>query len=184
MKLTRTLFLDRDGVINTELPGDYVKSWNEFVFEPGVFNALNLLNKWFGRLIVVTNQRGVGIGVMSRTDLDQIHERMCAELAAHGIRIDAIYCATAADRSDIMRKPNPSMGQQALASFPDMDIPSSWIAGNSESDIHFGKNLGLKTVFIDDKGQFTNSKTAFGSDCVYLTLLDWALAVDSGECRL
>lgn len=184
MKSTRTLFLDRDGVINTELPGDYVKAWNEFVFEPGVFNALTLLKKHFSRLIVVTNQRGVGIGIMSRSDLDQIHERMCDELASYGVRIDAIFCATAADRSDPMRKPNPTMGHQALDAFPDIDIQSSWIAGNSEGDIQFGKNLGLKSAFIDDKGHFRNSIHAFGSDCIYPSLLEWAEAVESGECPL
>lgn len=184
MRSTRTLFLDRDGVINTELPGDYVKSWGEFTFEPGVFKALTLLKKQFSRLIVVTNQRGVGIGVMSRSDLDRIHERMCNELSTHGILIDAIYCATAADRSDSMRKPNPSMGLDAISSFPDINPKLSWIAGNSEGDILFGKNLGLKSAFIDDKGRFRESKHAFGSDCVYPSLLEWAIAVESGDCPL
>ncbi len=184
MRKTRTLFLDRDGVINTELPGDYVKSWDEFVFEPGVFKALSSLKKHFGRLIVITNQRGVGIGLMSQNELDQIHERMCSELAMHDIEINAIYSATAADRSDSSRKPNPSMGLKALEAFPDIDPGSSWMAGNSESDIVFGKNIGLKSVFIDDKSRFTGEKSAFGSDCVFASLLEWALAVDSGECPL
>jgi D-glycero-D-manno-heptose 1,7-bisphosphate phosphatase len=184
MKSTRALFLDRDGVINTELPGDYVKGWDEFVFEPGVFQALSILKKWFDKMIVVTNQRGVGIDVMSRADLDSIHERMCTELATHGIHIDAIYCATAAERSDSLRKPNPTMGHQAVKDHPTIDLTLCWIAGNSESDIQFGKNLGVKTVFIDEKGRFQHAKHAFGSDEVYPSLLEWALSVDAGNCSL
>lgn len=182
MKNTRTLFLDRDGVINTEIRGDYVKRWEEFVFEPGIFLALSTLKQHFGRFIVITNQRGVGIDLMSKEDLDEIHANMCRELASHGIGIDAIYSATAADRSDVIRKPNPTMGIQALEAFPDIDPGRSWMAGNSESDILFGKSLGLKTVFIDDKSRFSNQKSAFGSDLVFPNVFEWSKAVDSGEC--
>ena len=88
-----TLFLDRDGVINKELPGDYVKRWDEFQFEPGVLIAIAELSKLFPRIIIITNQRGVGIGRMTEDDLKMLHTQMCNEINKAGGRIDAIfYC--------------------------------------------------------------------------------------------
>ena len=89
-----TLFLDRDGIINRLRPGDYVKSWDEFEFLPGALNALTKCNAMFRRILVVTNQRGVGKGLMTRQALDEIHRRMLQTIAAHGGRIDKIYCCT------------------------------------------------------------------------------------------
>ena len=63
-----TLFLDRDGVINKELRDDYVKRWDEFIFEVGALEAIAKLSDIFGRIIIVTNQRGIGIEVMTEDD--------------------------------------------------------------------------------------------------------------------
>ena len=90
MKPFSTLFLDRDGVINTELPADYVKTISEFQFETGVFEAILLLQRFFNRIIIITNQRGVGAGIMSQADLDLVHSYMLKEFSKHGIEIDAI----------------------------------------------------------------------------------------------
>ena len=75
-----TLFLDRDGVINKLRPGDYVKNWDEFEFLPDVFNALALWNETITNIIIVTNQRGIGRGLMTEQDLEDIHRRMSAEI--------------------------------------------------------------------------------------------------------
>ncbi|MCS6819569.1 MAG: histidinol phosphate phosphatase, partial [Chitinophagales bacterium] len=71
---TWTLFLDRDGVINLHYPNDYVKSVEEFIFLEGALDAIRDLSRVFKRIIVVTNQQGVGKGLMSEADLDLIHE--------------------------------------------------------------------------------------------------------------
>ncbi len=76
-----TLFLDRDGVINSEIHNDYVKTWDQFIFEPHIFDALQLLQEKFERIIVVTNQRGVGAGLMTQEALDIIRNR-ADEIAA------------------------------------------------------------------------------------------------------
>ena len=68
-----TLLLDRDGVINRLRPNDYVKCWEEFEFLPGVFEALKKWTPIVKHIFVVTNQRGVGKGVMSENDLLEIH---------------------------------------------------------------------------------------------------------------
>ena len=85
-----TLFLDRDGVINVEKPMDYVRAWEEFQFNPGVLKALKLLNGLFGRIVVVTNQRGVGKGLMTEQDLLDIHDRMTEEIVRHLLAPSAI----------------------------------------------------------------------------------------------
>src|SRR5437868_5123050 len=93
-----TLFLDRDGVINKELPGDYVKRWEEFKFEPGVLEALSKLAELFPRIIIITNQRGVGIGRMTEDDLKSLHHQMIREINVAGGRIDDILYCIDADR--------------------------------------------------------------------------------------
>lgn len=154
-----TLFLDRDGVINTEIHGDYVKNVNEFHFEPGALSALKYFSELFGKIIVVTNQRGVGAGFMSQQDLDDIHDYMLKEIENHGGRIDRIYSATSEDRSDKMRKPNPAMGYMAKNDFPEIEFSKSMIAGNTLSDMQFGKALGIHTVFIDDRKLYNGIAT-------------------------
>ena len=67
-----TLLLDRDGVINKLRPNDYVKCWEEFEFVPGIFEVLSKWSKHFKYIFIVTNQRGVGKGVMSEQDLLKI----------------------------------------------------------------------------------------------------------------
>lgn len=165
-----TLFLDRDGVINRELPSDYVKCVDEFEFEPGALQALTHLSGIFGLIIIVTNQRGVGAGLMTHSDLNTVHEHMTRLIVSAGGRIDAIYAATAEDRKSEERKPNPTMGLRAKSDFPEIEFQKSLMVGNSESDILFGNSLGMKTAFIDDKKQFEQRKSAFGSDWVFSSL--------------
>ena len=90
-----TLFLDRDGVINRLRPDDYVKNWEEFEFMPGMLDRLARWSGRFRRILVVTNQRGVGKGIMSLDDLNRIHDRMIEEIERHGGRIDRVYFCTA-----------------------------------------------------------------------------------------
>ncbi|MFA5541921.1 MAG: HAD-IIIA family hydrolase, partial [Bacteroidales bacterium] len=102
----KTLFLDRDGVINTRLVDDYVKTWKEFEFIEGVLEAISIFSKEFDRIFIVTNQQGIGKGIMSEEDLDKIHSRMIEEIEAKGGRIDKIYfCKHLAKENHIDRKP-------------------------------------------------------------------------------
>jgi len=145
-----TLFLDRDGVINEKLENDYVKNWEEFKFKEGALQAIAGIGKIFDRVIVVTNQRGVGLGLMTEKGLNEIHDRMHSEvISAHG-RIDKIYYCTAVDNCAECRKPNIGMGLRAKKDFPEIEFSKSVMIGDSISDIKFGNNLGMKTVFIGD----------------------------------
>lgn len=142
------LLLDRDGVINVLRPGDYVKTIDEFVFCDGALEALRLLDPLFRRIVIVSNQRGVGRGRMTLEDLDAIHAWMCARIREKGGRIDRIYVCTATDDADPRRKPNTGMMDEVRADFPDIDPQRSLLAGDSASDLLFAKRVGIPAVQI------------------------------------
>ncbi len=179
-----TLFLDRDGVLNTEREKDYVKSWSEFQFEPGVFEALEILQPLFERIIIVTNQRGVGAGIMRPEDLEDIHGKMLEAFQQRGIQIAKIYSATDEDRSSIKRKPHPYMGQCAKEDFPEIRFEKSIMVGNTSSDMAFGKSLGMKTVFIDDKKVVFSIANLEHADFLADSLLDFATKLDDGSIQI
>jgi D-glycero-D-manno-heptose 1,7-bisphosphate phosphatase len=149
-----SLFLDRDGVINERLIGDYVKNWEEFKFLPGSIEAIAKASEVFGRIVVVTNQQGIAKGLYSAEDLLLIHNQMIAETNKAGGRIDAVYFAPAlASENSNLRKPATGMALQAKAEFPEIDFSKSIMVGDSESDIVFGNTLGMFTVFISGQNQ-------------------------------
>lgn len=168
-----TLFLDRDGVINKELNEDYVKHLGEFHWEAGVLEAISILSKLFSRIYIVTNQRGVGIGVMSEADLNHIHDYMEKEIVQAGGRLDGIYYCADADRNSPMRKPRPGMAHKAKSEHPEIDFNKSIMVGNSISDMEFGRSAGMITVFIDDKGSRNRMKEDT-MDYIFFTLKEFA----------
>lgn len=148
---TWTLFLDRDGVINKRLPGAYVQKILEFEFIEGVPRAIELLSSVFGVVVVVTNQQGIGKGLMTEEDLDIVHSHMITELQKIGARIDKVYHAPyLATSGHYTRKPDVGMGFKARNDFPEIRFSKSVMVGDSLSDMIFGKRLKMKTVFIGD----------------------------------
>ena len=145
---TWTLFLDRDGVINHEKYQDYVYTYDEFIFYDGVPEALIMLSELFGLVILTTNQRGVGRGLMTEAALLDIHTQMVTDIEKAGGRMDGIYYCIANDANDPRRKPNPGMIYQAKQDFPVIDLQKSLIVGNNMSDMEFGRNAGIHTVFV------------------------------------
>lgn len=152
-----TIFLDRDGVINHERRGEYVRSWAEFRFMDKSLEAIARLSQVFGRVIVVSNQRGVEKGLMTEDDLNQIHKNMVDEIRQSGGRIDQIYYTTSIDDKHAERKPNPGMLFKAFQDFPAIDPSRCIIAGNKLSDMAAGKHAGIYTVFVAS----TNPETPF-----------------------
>lgn len=143
-----TLLLDRDGVINRLRPNDYVKCWDEFEFLPNVLETLSKWNKQVKHIFVVTNQRGVGKGVMTEDDLLGIHKRMCDEIACHGGRIDKIYYCTALTEEDSRRKPGIGMFKEILRDYPDIKPSGCLMIGDSDSDMKFAENCGIKGIKV------------------------------------
>ncbi len=146
------LFLDRDGVINKKLENDYVKHWVEFEFLDGVFDALKYLNTVFGKIVVVTNQQGIGKGLYRTEDLELIHKNMVYEIVYHGGRIDKVYFSPHLhSENHPTRKPGIGMAHHARRDYPEIDFNKSIIVGDSMSDMEFGRTAGMKTVFISEK---------------------------------
>lgn len=146
-----SLFLDRDGVINRHRPEDYVKTIAEFEFLPGALDALRRLSPLFSHIFIVTNQRGVGKGLMTARALEEIHAFMLREISRYGGRVDHIYTCTDADRNSPRRKPNPGMAWEAQQDYPDVSFSRSLMAGDSLSDLLFARHAGMDAVFIDSK---------------------------------
>lgn len=144
-----TLFLDRDGVINERIFGGYVTSPEDFRFIPGVTDSLRLLANVFGKILIVTNQQGVAKKLMSESNLSAVHRYLEDQVQKSGGRIDFIFAATnlkgvEPDR----RKPESAMALEAKLMFPEIDFEKSIIVGDTDSDLRFGKKLGMRTVLI------------------------------------
>lgn len=144
-----TLFIDRDGVINHEKNEDYILNWEEFRFYDTTQKAMQILSGIFGVIVMVTNQRGVGKQLMSESDLHHIHNNMLQAVTAAGGRIDKIYYCTSMDNNHAERKPNAGMAHRAKIDFPGIDFSKSLIVGNKLSDMGFGRNAGMGTVYVD-----------------------------------
>lgn len=146
-----TLFLDRDGVINQHPKQRYVLSWEGFYFVPGVLESIPILNSIFDKIIIVTNQQGIGKGMMTVPQLEDIHRKMIDCIEAFGGRIDHIcYCQDLATNPGHQRKPRPGMALEAQQLFPSIDFQTSVMIGDQKSDMEFGKNLGMKCIHIQN----------------------------------
>ena len=172
-----TLFLDRDGVMNKDVVADYIKNWNEFQFLPGTLEAIAQFAVLFKRIIVVTNQAGVGKGLMKLEDLEDIHQNMLQEITANNGRIDQIYFCTATDNNDINRKPNPGMALQAKNDFPEIDLTKCIMVGNMPNDMRFGRKIGAFNVYLPTRPEEHPDPSTV--DAQYKDLLAFALDISS-----
>ncbi len=173
---TWSLFLDRDGVINKRLPDDYVRYWDQFHFEHGVLDAIRSFSLIFRRIVVVTNQQGIGKGLMTETELIEIHRLMNEAVSNAGGRIDKIYFSPyLVSVNHFSRKPSVGMGLQARRDFKDISFRKSVIAGDSLSDLLFGKRLGMKTVLIGNP--FLARMNPFLIDFVFPDLITFAKSI-------
>jgi histidinol-phosphate phosphatase family protein len=150
-----TLFLDRDGVINKKLDGDYVKTIDEFEFLPYALESIKLFSSHFHRVVIVTNQQGISKRLMTEDDLHKVHQHLLQEVQNFGGRIDAIYHAPQlAEENSIMRKPNIGMALQAKEEFPSIDFKKSIMVGDSISDMEFAKNANMFAVLIGQSEKY------------------------------
>ncbi len=146
---TWTLFLDRDGVINKKIENDYVRNLSMFEWLPGAKEAICKLSKIFGRIIVVTNQQGVGKGLMTEEDVVTVNNFLSKEVEQSGGKVDAFYFAPhLKSENHPDRKPQTGMALRAKNDFPEIDFTKSIIVGDSVSDMEFGKKLGMKKIFV------------------------------------
>lgn len=176
MKIDKTwsLFLDRDGVINIDTPGDYCRNADMFELFETTAPAMKIFNQLFGTIVVVTNQRGVSKGVMTENDLKGIHVKMMDLLLPSGGRVDKIYyCMDLDVETSTHRKPKPGMAYDARRDFPSIDFNKSIMIGNNISDMQFGRAVGMTTVFVDDRKERGGVKTE-EMDFIVSDLLEFA----------
>lgn len=149
-----TLFLDRDGTLNRNIEGDYVRNPQQYEWLPGALESLKIFSKHFWKIIVLTNQQGIGKGLMTIEDLERIHSKMLADVKSSGGRIDAIYyCPHLASDNCGCRKPKTGLALQARIDFPDIDFKRSIMVGDKSSDISLGKAIGAVTVALQSGGR-------------------------------
>ncbi len=141
------VFLDRDGVIG-ENRDDYVKSWDEFAFLPGVFAPLRRLAQSPFAVVVISNQSVVGRGLTPAAAVEEIHRRMVAEIALQGGRVDGLYyCPHRPDEGCDCRKPLPGLLWRAAAQL-ELDLPRSFMIGDARSDVEAALNAGCQPVLV------------------------------------
>jgi D-glycero-D-manno-heptose 1,7-bisphosphate phosphatase len=175
----RNVFLDRDGVINRKMPeGEYVTGWGHFHLLQGVPEAIARLNQAGLRVLVVTNQRGVALGLYSAADVDAIHAQLQAALAKSGAHVDGIYYCPHDKRACSCRKPLPGLFEQAQKDFPEITAAESVVVGDSLSDIEFGRNLGMQTIFIEGDPERRKAGAELASNLADLTVSSLPEAVD------
>lgn len=173
-----TLFLDRDGVINKRLPGDYVKSISEFQFLPNVEKAFQIFERYFNPIVVVTNQQGIGKGIMTHQDFDVVTQHMQDEVKKMGGHINHVfYSPDLKNTGSKTRKPEIGMGLQAKEMYPPIDFSKSIMVGDRLGDVKFGKGLGMTTVIIghDDEDWEEGCKMA---DFSFNDLWDFAQHIE------
>jgi D-glycero-D-manno-heptose 1,7-bisphosphate phosphatase len=165
-----TLFLDRDGVINERIMGGYVTNIDEFFFLQGVPEAIATFTPLFSNIFVITNQQGIAKKLMTERNLLDIHSYMIEELSKNKGKITKCYFAPGfKNEENSSRKPNPTMGLLAQKEYPTIDFNKSIMVGDTDSDIKFGKNLGMKTIRIR-----TEEKITIEADFTFDSLLEFA----------
>lgn len=145
----KAIFFNRDGTINDNKDG-YIHKIEDFEFLPGVIKALQRFSKTDYRIIIVTNQSGVGWGYFTKEQYDKLTQWILRLLKAKGVRIDKIYhCPHAPDEGCDCRKPKIGMLLKAVADF-DISLNNSWLVGDDEKDVIAGRNANVKTIKLGD----------------------------------
>jgi D-glycero-D-manno-heptose 1,7-bisphosphate phosphatase len=173
--LVRYVFLDRDGVLNRKQPeGEYVTGWEQFEWLPGAVEAIARLNRAGMTVILVSNQRGIALGLFTHDQLELIHKNMRAHLAQHGALLDAIYYCPHDIGECQCRKPDIGLFEQAYRDFPEASADNGVVIGDSLSDIQAGQRLRMKTIFIQgeaDRQKAGAAAAAESADAIADSLL-------------
>ena len=157
--MNKCFFFDRDGIVNTRKVGGYIKTFDEFEFIPEFLEIIQKSEELGFLKIVITNQQGIGKGLMTEEELSKVHNLMQFNLFQKlGFSFDDIYyCPDLANSGSKTRKPEPGMILEAIDKW-DIDVENSYFLGDSESDAVAGERAGIKTILI---GDFSENKANF-----------------------
>ncbi len=170
---TWTLFLDRDGVIVEENEGTYLTDPADVKLMPEAGEVIHSLNSIFYKIIEVTNQKCIGLGILSKSGFHEVQDEIAKQLAEKDARLDKCYYAPGLDLSDPLRKPNTGMAIMAKEDFPEIDFEKSIMIGNNLSDMEFGKKMGMHTIFISTTKPKFSDLSNEPIDEQYDDLKDW-----------
>ena len=158
--LRPALFFDRDGIVNRSPGPGYVLRIEDFHLLPEFIDAMKVARRKGWPAIIITNQRGVGKGLMTAADLESLHAHLRKELAREDLALLDIYSATARDRSDPLLKPQPGMLLAAAARHR-LDLAASWMIGDSDRDIEAGRRAGCHTLFVGPDDPLAATRAEF-----------------------
>ncbi len=181
-----SLFLDRDGVLNKRPGKGYVCNPKEFTWLPGSLESLKWLSKVFSYIVIVSNQQGVGKGLMDEQDLISVNKKMLDQAKKSGGRIDGVYSAMGLRaESSFRRKPGPGMALEAKSDFPGIEFSRSLMVGDTFRDVLFGYRLGMKSVLIGQGGNNeVNPAYSYMVSACFDTLADFTdFVLDAGAER-
>jgi len=165
-KLNKTIFLDRDGVINVDSPS-YIKSWDEFSFIPGSLEALRILNEKGFDVILITNQSIINRGMIPKNALEQIFLMMNSEIESSGGKItDIFFCPHTPEEECACRKPLPGLIQKAQEKY-EIELFESVMVGDSAKDIQCARNAGCGTSILVKTGNGTEARETLLQESIY-----------------
>lgn len=160
----KCVFFDRDGVVNFRPVGDYVKTPAEFDFIPDFLNFFTHIKSLGYLAILISNQQGVGKGLMSESDLNEVSAFMQEQMLKKVKRNfdDIFYCTELKESGSFRRKPNPGMLLEAIEKW-NIGTELSWMIGDSESDIIAGKKAGLRSILLTQVNQTAETAADYQS---------------------
>lgn len=169
----KVIFLDRDGTINVD--HGYVNEAAQWEWVEGAIDACKQLQDAGYTLAIVTNQSGIAQGLYSEEDMHALHRYMLDEFERHGVYIAVVaFCPHDRNQDDCdCRKPKSGMAKQVEAVIGDIDYANSWIIGDKEADVGFGKNAGTHTALIQSK-YWTESELSLKPDIIVPSLKEAA----------
>jgi D,D-heptose 1,7-bisphosphate phosphatase len=176
----KAVFVDRDGTINID--GPYLSDPDKFQMYPGVGEGVSILRKNGYKVIIITNQSGIGRGYFTEDDLSKIHEKMRKEFQRFHTDIDGIYyCPHHPDNNCDCRKPKTKLFEQAIRDH-NIDVKKSYMLGDAIQDIEAGKKIGLKTILIPVSSTENIATKKQGPDYIasnFTKAVEWILRTDA-----
>jgi len=148
--MRKCVFFDRDGIVNMRLVGDYITNPKGMKLLKGFTDLLKYVQEIGYLTILVTNQQGIGKGLMNDDELNEVHEYMQEEIRKTGARPfdDIYYCGEMDIHNPWRRKPNPGMFEEAIKKW-DIDVDKSYMIGDMITDAIVSKKVGLKSILLN-----------------------------------
>jgi D-glycero-D-manno-heptose 1,7-bisphosphate phosphatase len=154
----KTIFLDRDGVINKEI--GYLHEISKFEFIDGIFDACKHFHETDYKIIIITNQSGIARGLYSEDDYNSLTTWMVGEFNSNGISIlDTVHCPHHPEEKCYCRKPLPGMFLKCKDSM-NINMKLSWAIGDKETDIIAAKNAGIDQTILVRSGHLIEEEAS------------------------